>query len=312
MRIAVVIPMWNQLELTLRCVRSLGELLPPAEWVVVVDNASEPDPRRELEGARPGLVVLRQAVNEGFAGGCNTGIRWALEHGAEAVLLLNSDAVAAPGLLRELGSGLNAGERIAAAGAKTLTDESPPRIHAAYAVLTYHAPLVRVEGWLEPRVERFSEACDADSVSGGAVLLRREALLDVGLLDEDFFAYHEDVDWCMRARRRGWRVRYVPTAVVHHRMHGSTGGGYAPRIVYLTSRNAVRFARKHASIAELAVFTAYTLGNLAKELPYRWRLGQLGVYLWRLRGLLDGVLGRALPLAELGLRPETRAERRAT
>lgn len=302
MRIAVVIPMWDQHELTLRCLRALAELPQRPFAVIVVDNASQPDPRAALEAASPGVIVLRQEENLGFAGGCNAGIRRALADGADAVLLLNNDAVVDASLLAELQRGLETDERVAASGGKTLTDEVPPRIHSAYSVLTFHAPLVRVEGWLEPRVEAFGEERDVDSVSGGAILLRRAALEDVGLLDEEFFAYHEDVDWCLRARRRGWRIRYMPRALVFHRMHASTGGGYASPIIYLTSRNAVLVVRKHARWAQKMKFAAYTLGNLLKEFPYRWRLGQLDGYRLRLRGLCDGILGRPLPLEELGLR----------
>jgi GT2 family glycosyltransferase len=302
MRVAVVIPMWNQTELTVRCLASLGRSRLAPAWVIVVDNDSTPDPRRALEQARPGTEVLRQPRNLGFAGGCNAGIRRALACGADAVLLLNNDAIAEPALLGELVRALESGERIGAAGAKTLTDEEPPRIHAAYAVLTFNAPLVRVEGWLEPRLERFDEERDVDSVSGGAILLRREALEDVGLLDESFFAYHEDVDWCTRARRRGWRIRYVPAAVIRHRMHASTGGGYTSPIVYLSSRNAVLFVRKHGDWRQRLRFAAYTVGNLLKELPYRWRIGQLAGYRLRLRGLRDGLLGREIPFEQLGLR----------
>lgn len=302
MRVAVVIPMWNQLELTQRCLRSLAALTAPPEWVIVVDNGSQPDPREGLVAARADVRVLRQAQNLGFAGGCNAGIRAALALGAEAVLLLNNDAIAEPELVAELVAGLESGERVGAAGGKTLTDESPPRIHAAYSVLTFNAPLVRVEGWLEPRIERFGDERDVDSVSGGAMLLRAEALRDVGLLDEEFFAYHEDVDWCLRARARGWRIRYRPKAIIHHRMHASTGGGYQSPIVYLSARNAVRVARRHGSAAQIARFAAFTLASLVRELPYRLRHGQQRGYALRLRGLWDGLTGRPIPLEQLGLR----------
>jgi len=303
MRVAVVIPMWNQVELTLRCLRSLEALTHAPTRVYVVDNASEPDPTAALLQVRADVTVLRQAANLGFAGGCNAGIARAIADGAEAVLLLNNDAYVAPELLAHLVGGLSGGERIAAAGAKTLTDETPPRIHAAYNVLTFHAPLVRVEGWLEPRTEKFGEERDVDSVSGGAILLRRKALEDIGLFDEEYFAYHEDVDWCARARRAGWRIRYVPEAINYHRMHASTGGGYGGPIVYLTSRNAVLFVRKHGSLGQRLAFAVYTLGNLMKEFALRARRGELAAYRWRLRGLVDGLFGRPVPLAELGLRP---------
>jgi GT2 family glycosyltransferase len=306
MRVAVVVPMWNQLELTQRCLRSLRQLTPQPQRVIVVDNGSWPDPRAALESVLPAVCVVRLERNCGFAGGCNVGIRRALADAADAVLLLNNDAVVDPGALAHLVRALREDERIAAAGVKTLTDETPPRIHAAYSVLTFHAPLVRVEGWMEPCIDRFEEERDVDSVSGGAMLIRRGALEEIGDFDEEFFAYHEDVDWCMRARRAGWRIRYVPAARVFHRMHASTGGGYGSPMIYLVARSSVLFVRKHASRTQALKFTAYTAGGLLKDVVYRWRTGELKGFALRLRGLRDGLLRRPVPLEALGL--VTRAE----
>ncbi len=302
MRIAVVIPVWNQIALTQRCLESLGAQSRRADTVIVVDNGSDPDPSVAIRQAYPGATILRLKENRGFAGGCNAGIAHALESGHDAVLLLNNDTVADEHLVKELERGLCENPRIAAVGAKTLTDENPPRIHAAYGVLTFHGSLVRIEGWLEPDINRFQEERDVDVAAGSAVLLRREALLDVGLLDEEFFAYHEDVDWCTRARRGGWRIRYVPTAFVRHRMHASTGGGYRSPITYLAARNSVLFVRKNASLRQILCFTVFTIGNLLKDLRYRLGTHELDGYLLRLRGFRDGILRRPVPLEELGLR----------
>ena len=152
MRVSVVIPMWNQLELTQRCLRSLQQLTRLPDQIIVVDNGSRPAARAALEAVFPAVVVVRLDRNRGFAGGCNAGIRHALSAGADAVMLLNNDTTVHPELLTELARDLEADPHIAAAGAKSLTDEIPPRIHAAYGVLTFHGSLIRVEGWLEPVV----------------------------------------------------------------------------------------------------------------------------------------------------------------
>jgi len=300
-RVFVVIPMWNQVELTQRCLRSLLALERAADAVVVVDNGSRPDPRAALEATSPGVTVLCLARNRGFAGGCNAGIQHALAAGADAVLLLNNDTTADPRLLGELIAALQAAPDIAAVGAKTLTDEDPPRIHAAYGVLTFHGSLVRIEGWLEPDLTKFDQPRDVDMAAASALLLRREALEAVGLLDEEFFAYHEDVDWCARARRLGWRIRYAPSAIVYHRMHASTGGGYDSPIGYLIARNAILYLRKNANTRQVATYCLYTAGNLLKEFVFRWRRGELRGYRMRLRGIRDGLLRRPVPLVELGL-----------
>ncbi len=302
MRLAAVAINWNQAELTQRCVASLlaGSRVP--DWIIVVDNGSALDPTPLLRSEGLQLEVIRNAENLGFAEGANVGLRRGLELGADAVLLINNDAVAEPQCMAELERVLVGDHRVGAVGGKTLTEEEPPRMHSAYGVLTFHGELVQCRGWLEPDVNAFSEPRDVDYVSGCAMLLRREALQRVGLFDSEFFAYHEDLDWCVRARRAGFRNVYVPTAIIRHRMHASTGGGYGSPITYLSQRNSILFVRKNASAAERCKYVFYLTGNLLKEAVFRYRRGEFAGYRVRLRGLRDGLLRRPLPLAELGLR----------
>jgi hypothetical protein len=301
MRIAAVTVNWNQWQLTRQCLDSLlaGSQVPA--WTIVVDNGSYGDGSSELDGCTQALV-LRNHRNCGFAAAANRGIEHALGLGADAVLLVNNDATVASSCVAELRAALARDDVLAGVGAKVLTQEQPPRIHAAYGVLTYHGWLVQQQGWLEPDITRFSEFSTVDYISGCAMLLRGAALQRVGLLDADFFAYHEDLDWCIRARRAGYRVAYVPSAVVYHRMHASTGGGgYQSPINYLSARNSVLFVRKNARWHEQMKFAFYLSGHLLKESIRSYRCGQFDGFRLRLRGLRDGFLRRPVPLRELGL-----------
>lgn len=302
MQIAAITVNWNQHQLTQQCVQSLvaGALAPT--WMMVVDNGSQVDPTSVVRAVHAPTIVLRNRRNLGFAAGANTGIEHALALGADAVLIVNNDAVVAPSCVRELVEALLGDNRLAGVGAKTLTQEQPPRIHTAYGMLTYHGQLVRQQGWLEPDLSRFNEFQEVDYISGCAMLLRRAALEQVGLLDPEFFAYHEDLDWCTRARRAGFRVAYVPSAVVHHRMHASTGGGgYLSPITYLSARNSILFVRKNASWPQRLKYAFYLSGNLLKEGIFRYRRGELAGFRLRMRGLRDGFLRRPVPLQDLGL-----------
>ena len=302
MRIAAVIVNWDQAELTQQCVASVVAGAHAPLWVIIVDNGSQCDPTPLAREVYPDTIVLHNERNLGFAGGANPGIEHALALGAEAVLVVNNDAVVAPTCIPELVAALGRDDFLAAVGAKTLTQEQPPRIHTAYGMLTYHGPLVQQQGWFEPDTSKFNEFTHVDYISGCAMLLRRAALERVGLLDPTFFAYHEDLDWCMRARRAGFRVAYVPTAVVYHRMHASTGGGgYFSPITYLSARNSVLVVRKNATRAKQLKFAFYLCGNILKEAILRYRRGELAGFKWRLRGLRDGFLRRPVPVRELGL-----------
>lgn len=300
MKTAAVVVNWNQPQFTRQCVESLlrGHVVP--DVVLVVDNGSIADPRPILDGIGGCIQWVLLPENRGFAAGANAGMRRALALGAETVFLINNDAVADPRCLAELAAALER-QKLAAAGAKTLTRENPPRIHTAYGVLTYHGPLVQQRGWMEPDTSRFSEFAEVDYVSGCAVLLCRCALEQVGLFDEAFFAYHEDLDWCVRARRAGYKVAYVPTAVVYHWMHASTGGGYTSPITYLSARNAILFVRKNAPVHLQAKYATHLAVNLIKDGVFRWRRRELQGFRLRLRGLWDGLLQRPVPVEELRL-----------
>lgn len=302
MRVATVVVNWNRASLTRACIQSVygGNLRP--DWCVVVDNGSVTDPRPELEGLGIELHWVLLTENRGFAGGANAGMERALGLGADALFLINNDAVAEPACLAELAKALERDVSLAAVGAKTLTLETPPRIHTAYGVLTYHGPLVQQRGWMEPDVTKFNEFAFVDYISGCAMLVRAEALKTVGLFDADFFAYHEDLEWCTRARFAGYRVAYVPTAVVRHHMHASTnGGGYLSPITYLSARNAILFVRKHASWRLQAKYVVHLAVNLMKDGLLRWRRNELDGFRLRLWGVRDGLLRRPVPLEQLGL-----------
>lgn len=302
MRLAAVIVNWNQAALTARCVRSLVQGTRVPDRIIIVDNGSREDPAAAAGAAWPRAELLRHAANLGFAAGANAGMRRALDGGAEAVLLVNNDAVAAPECAGALEEALEGDAGIAAVGGKTLTEEEPPRIHNAYGVLTFHGDLVQRRGWLEPDVSAFGARRDVDYISGCVMLLRARALERVGWFDEAFFAYHEDLDWCTRAWRHGYRIVYVPAAVVWHRMHASTGGGgYVSPITYLSQRNSVLFVRKHASAGQCLKYTFFLAGNLLKEARFRFQRGEMTGFALRLRGLRDGLLRRPVPVAELGL-----------
>ncbi len=247
MELAAVVVNWNQLDLTLRCLQSLERGSRVPDWLLVVDNGSPADPTSAVRARFPHAEVWRHAENLGFAAGANAGMQRALELGAEAVLLVNNDAVVAPDCVAELERALDADPEVAAVGGKVLTEDDPPRIHFAYGILTFHGEIAQRRGWLDPDLNAYGECRDVDYVSGCAMLLRRAALERVGLFDPEYFAYHEDLDWCTRAWRAGLRIRYVPTAVVRHRMHASTGGGYGSAITYLSQRNSILFVRKNAT-----------------------------------------------------------------
>lgn len=301
-RVAVSVLHWGVKADTLECLASVAAAAPPPTWLYVLDNGTGDLGGDEVGAAAPGATLLRSAQNLGFAGGHNLLIRHALAAGATHVLLLNNDAVLEPGCLDAL-LRVAAAPRVGAVGAKVLAAGNPGRLWLAWGRVTWRAALVERVGRGALDGPPFDRVRDVEWVPGCAMLLTRAALEAVGALDERFFAYHEDVDWCASARARGFRIRFAPEARVTHRGEGSLAGrGPANPARYLSARNSVLFARKHGGpLAWLALATAVG-ASLSLEALRASRRGDSEVVALLWRGYRDGLLGRDVPLSELGLR----------
>jgi len=301
-RVAVAVVHWGDERDTLACLRSVAASTVPVT-LLVVDNGTGRLTPDAVAGAAPAAELIVLPENRGFTGGSNAAIRRALAAGSDFVLLLNNDATVEPDCVAELLAVATSTDRVGAVGAKILSASDPTRLWAAWGRVTYRAALVELVGQGEPDGPRFAERREVEWVSGCAMLLARPALEAVGLLDDRFFAYHEDVDWCTTARAHGFRIVFAPAARVRHRGEGSLGRrGRANPVRYLSARNTVLFARKHASPSEWLRLAVTIGGSLPLEWARRRAEGDRRVLSLLVRGYVDGLLGRELPYVALGLR----------
>jgi GT2 family glycosyltransferase len=300
-RLAVVIVHWQDPAETLACVESLAA--EPPDQVIVVDNGAREPVGALLAERAPSVLVLRLAENQGYAGGANAGIARALADRADVVLLLNNDARLVAGAQAAARRALDGDARIAVVGARVVTREDAARLWLAWGDVTYRQSLVALHGADAPDGPMWRTPRDVDWVAGCALWFRAEALRALGFLDEAFFAYHEEVDWCARAREAGWRVVYWPEAVVTHTGRGSHGN---PRSIsirkYFAARNTILFARKHAGPLEWAKLIFFLATVLPLELAYHMVRGSDADVRLKLAGIRDAVLGRRPPFEALGLR----------
>lgn len=243
-RVAIVVLNWNGWKDTVACVKSLQSLEACDSEILVVDNGSTDASEARIREAFPSLVLLQTGANLGFGGGCNVGIRHALQHGAEYVWLINSDATADPGALSAM---------------VRLADQNP-RVGAVGSVLFEANDVTRVQLWGGGRVNLWSGRsthCRSpgriDFVSGASVLLRRAALEQVGLFDEaSFFMYWEDTDLAFRMRKAGWQLAVAQDSRIWHKESASLGFGN-PLLDQYATQSSVRFLRRHAPIASVSV-----------------------------------------------------------
>jgi GT2 family glycosyltransferase len=305
-RVVLLILTWNRRDDVLRCVASLPRLAYPNVTPVVIDNASQDDTVAALRARHPELTILENRANLGYAGGNNVGIRWALERGADYVQLINSDTEVTAQLTGELVRVADTDSRIAVVGCRNVLMEDPTRLWGAYSTLTYGPFLVRSDGAGARDGPEWQVVRDVDAAIGNGYLWRRAALERVGLLDETLFGYHEDIDWCERARRDGWRVVYAGTAAIVHRGGSSSRPEHA-RVFparYFLGRNAVRFTRRYGGAAQRLRFAALCGGAVAARLARAVLRGdRAGIAQERdyARGIWDGLRDRPVPFAALGL-----------
>lgn len=217
----VVIPNWNGIDLIRECLQAL-ERQTLAHTVIVVDNGSVDGSNVVVREEFPGVQLLEFSDNAGFAGGVNRGIRPALEQGAEYIVLLNNDAVAEARWLEELVAVAEADARIGAVAAKIVTQDGKRIDSTGDFYSTWGFPYPRGRGEVDAGQYDGEDMRTVFAASGGASLYRAGMLREVGLFDERFFAYFEDVDLSFRARLDGWEVRYAPKAVVRHHIGGTS------------------------------------------------------------------------------------------
>jgi GT2 family glycosyltransferase len=275
--VAVVVLNWNGRADTLACLRSLQHVDHEPLSVVVVDNASHDGTAGAVEDEFPEVEVVRNPANLGFAGGMNAGIRHALDRGADHVLLLNNDTEVEPGFVGALLEAAAAHPDAGALCAKVLFAEPPDRIWFAGADYDPRRGYQgRQRGYGERDDARFAGTSATDRACGAAMLVPRGVLERVGLLDEDLFAYAEDVEWSLRAREHGLRVLVVGSSRVWHKVSAASGGEASPTALYYSLRNGLVVAERHAPLGlagtwrrRLVALAATTVQALLARRPRR-------------------------------------------
>lgn len=217
----VIIPNWNGADLIRECLEALrAQTL--AHTVIVVDNGSSDGSNEVVRREFPEVQLLEFPDNAGFAGGVNRGIAPALVQGAEYVVLLNNDAVADKRWLEELVSAAEANPKAGIVAAKIVTQDGKKLDSTGDFYSIWGFPFPRGRGEADEGQYDGAAMRDIFAASGGASLYRAAMLREVGLFDERFFAYYEDVDLSFRARLAGWTIRYAPEASVRHYIGGTS------------------------------------------------------------------------------------------
>jgi len=247
-RVAAVVLHYERPESALACVDSvLASTHAPFE-LAVVDNGSSPEPLARLEAgiaARRSVRLVRLAPNRGFTGGMNAALAHALATQAEFLWLLADDVRVAPDAMAAFVAALAALPRAGVAGPLTFYADPPTRIwYAGGFIRPYTLGRARVRGTGEEDRGQYAAVDRMDFAHGSSLFARREVAAKIGGLDEDFFAYWEDSDWCMRAAEAGWETVFVPGARTWHHVTPDTGDALDAARLY-EGRNRMLWHARH-------------------------------------------------------------------
>jgi GT2 family glycosyltransferase len=294
-QVVFVVLNWNNADDTLRCLESLAGLEYPTFRVLVVDNGSSDDSVERINRRYPGLLVLETHQNLGYAGGNNVGIRHALQNGADYICILNNDVVVSPDFLLPLLTVVQDHEGAGVATPLIAETGDRERVWAlGLAVERKTGTVLRRHAGERVSDLHIDHPFDVDVASGAAMLVKRSVFESVGLLDEDFYLYFEEADWCLQIRQANFRILAVPASVVWHKV-SATLGQTSPAIDYYMLRNQLRFIARcwtgpwrtyllgRTVLRNLLTIAAYTVkSHDGQRLPHRNA---------RLLALRDALLG---------------------
>lgn len=254
MDVSIIIVNYNTRELTLNCIQSVMESRVSYGYeIILVDNASNDGMIKAVAEKFPQVVCIANTDNVGFAKANNQGMRAAR---GRYILLLNSDTVVQPDTLEVMLRFMDEHPEVGASGCKIVLPDGSLDKACKRGFPTPSASFYYAFGFskLFPHVPRFNQyqlgyldpdqEYPIDSLVGAFMLVRREAIDQVGMLDEEFFMYGEDIDWCYRIKQGGWQNYYFPrTQIIHYK--GASSRKKPFKIIYEFHRAMILFHRKH-------------------------------------------------------------------
>lgn len=268
--ITVIILNWNGKRFLSECIDSVKRQTYPAVSITVVDNGSTDGSAEFLREHHPEARLIVNDRNLGYGGGNNIAIRAC---DTPYLVILNNDTDLHPECLEEMKRAMDRNPRIGACASRIMLKFEADRLDAA-GIAVCPDGLALGRGRMESPAKYLREE-EVFFSSGCCTLFRKSMLDEIGHFDEEFFAYADDTDLGWRARARGWKCMYTPTAAVNHH-HSGSGGGHSPFKAYLVERNRICVVVKNFPLSLAAYGAGYTLLR----------------YFWQAYGALSG-MGRA-------------------
>jgi len=258
--IAVVIVAWNNYFDTQECIDSILDQQIVKTKIFLVDNGSNIEPLVDLGKKYPGIYYIRSDSNLGFAAGCNLGLQKALTGDYHFFLIINNDTKADQFMLKELVDACK-DERVGLTAPVIFYYDTPDRIWSSGGSFNRFF-LMPLESHNQRKI--ITVATERTFISGCCYLLKRDLLEQVGLFDERFFLYFEDLDFCMRINESQWKMMVIPAAKLWHKVSRSSGGQYSERERYQYALSSGLYFRKHIGVVNAIPIVLFRLGSAMK------------------------------------------------
>lgn len=242
--VAVIILNYKTKRLTLKCIDSIKKSSYKNTEIIVVDNNSEDDLEDDIKNI-PRVSFIQTGENLGYTGGNNIGIKKALVLGSDYIFVLNSDTELDNNAIENLVKTGEKDNKNGILGPKILFDDKKT-IWFAGGVFDENNILGSHKGVDKIDDGRFDTEMETDYITGAAMFIKKEVIDKIGLLDDRYFLYYEDSDFCVRARNAGYKIIYAPKAIVFHENAKSTGLGSSLQDYFIT-RNRMLYASKFSS-----------------------------------------------------------------
>ena len=253
-KVSIIILNWNGLKDTIECLESLRKITYPNYEVIVVDNGSEGNDADVLEEKYKDYIkVIRNKENLGFTGGNNVGIKYAMEKGSEFFLILNNDVVVKEDFLEPLVEDMLKDKKIGIIGP----------VSYCYGSLELFSSGRKINYWKGnfKGIDLFQNKKEVDSLAGCCLLVKKEVVEKIGYFYEPYFLIFEETEYCLRAKRAGFKIVCEPRSKIWHKV-GSTIRRFPASNAYYFYRNKLLFTKRNAPFYVKYLFYFYYSGYL--------------------------------------------------
>ena len=288
-KIAIIIVNWKQYQLTKLCLYSLQKIKYDNYQIILIDNESNPKELKKIKNQFDKIITFPNQKNLGFTGANNIGIEYAIKNDFEYVMLINNDTEVEKNFINPLIELLEKNQNFGAAQPLILNYYNRNKVWSAGGFLNkffgYTYMIKSPEGIKK----------NIDWITGCCFFLRTDVIKKIGLLDEKFFAYYEDVDWSIRIKNAGYDLAFVKSSVVYH--HGSKSsknesneGTLSPFVHYLNIRNHIFLLRKNKDVFNsvgVLFFQFFKIVSYSVYFIVRVRINKLNMVY---KGLVDGLM----------------------